>query len=122
MTQSMTRSRTTSLARRELLDLDSFARAASIQSDFARRLVVLGFVEARVGPGDELHFAPDQVAVAARMQRLRTGLALNYASLGLVADLLDRIAELERAARSPRKSQSTSRAESQPRTGGRSWT
>ena len=118
----MIQSTTTSLARSELLDLDSFARAASIHSDFARRLVALGFVEARVGSGGELRFARDQVAVAARMQRLRTGLALNYASLGLVADLLDRIAELERAARSPRNTQSPPRAESQPRTGGRSWT
>ena len=31
----------------------------------------------------------------ARIQRLRAGLGLNYAALGLVLDLLDRIAELE---------------------------
>ena len=31
----------------------------------------------------------------ARIQRLRSGLGLNYAALGLVLDLLDRIAELE---------------------------
>jgi hypothetical protein len=33
------------------------------------------------------------------MQRLRAGFALNYAALGLVIDLLDRIAVLEAAAR-----------------------
>ena len=35
----------------------------------------------------------------ARIQRLRAGFALNYASLSLVIDLLDRIAELEAAGR-----------------------
>jgi hypothetical protein len=33
------------------------------------------------------------------MQRLRAGFALNYAALGLVCDLLDRIAALEAAQR-----------------------
>ncbi|HEY8556739.1 MAG TPA: chaperone modulator CbpM, partial [Actinomycetes bacterium] len=32
----------------------------------------------------------------ARIQRLRTGLSLNYAAIGLVLDLLDRIDVLER--------------------------
>jgi hypothetical protein len=33
------------------------------------------------------------------LQRLRAGLALNYAALGVVVDLLDRIAVLEAALR-----------------------
>ena len=39
-----------------------------------------------------------ELAAVARIQRLRAGLALNYAALGLVLDLLDRI---ERAAKQP---------------------
>ena len=42
----------------------------------------------------------------ARVQRLRAGFALNYAAIGLVTDLLDRIAVLEAALRrrpAPRK-------------------
>jgi hypothetical protein len=35
------------------------------------------------------------------VQRLRAGLSLNYASIGLVLDLLDRIEELEAALRAP---------------------
>jgi hypothetical protein len=35
----------------------------------------------------------------ARVQRLRAGFGLNYAAIGLVTDLLDRIAVLEAAAR-----------------------
>ena len=33
----------------------------------------------------------------ARIRRLRAGLAINYTAVGLVIDLLDRIAELEAA-------------------------
>jgi hypothetical protein len=44
------------------------------------------------------------LAVIARVQRLRTGLGLNYAAIGLVLDLLDRIDELEMKSRSRRTS------------------
>jgi hypothetical protein len=33
------------------------------------------------------------------IQRLRSGLSLNYAAIGIVLDLLDRIAELEATVR-----------------------
>jgi hypothetical protein len=41
-----------------------------------------------------------QLARAARIVRLRAGLGLNYAAVGVVLDLLDRIEELETALRS----------------------
>jgi hypothetical protein len=108
-----------------LLDLQSFAAAAGLHPEFVLRLVSLGLIEAspvaspsgrpggRPGPGPgqgprpgsvqgatgELWFSPAQIAVAARIQRLRSGLALNYAALGLVMDLLDRVTELESALR-----------------------
>ena len=50
----------------------------------------------------ELWFAPSQVAVMGRVQRLRAGFGLNYAAVGLVTDLLDRIAVLEAALREAR--------------------
>jgi hypothetical protein len=37
------------------------------------------------------------------MQRLRAGFALNYAAIGLVTDLLDRIAVLEVALRAAQR-------------------
>jgi chaperone modulatory protein CbpM len=43
-----------------------------------------------------------------RIQRLRTGLGLNYAAIGLVLDLLDHIEELESASRRRRTSPWTS--------------
>ncbi|MFF9214788.1 chaperone modulator CbpM, partial [Streptomyces sp. NPDC014791] len=47
----------------------------------------------------EMSFEPSEVVHAARIQRLRTGLGLNYSAIGLVLDLLDRIEKLEAASR-----------------------
>ncbi|MCG5216013.1 chaperone modulator CbpM [Streptosporangium sp. KLBMP 9127] len=82
-----------------LLDLDSFAHATGLHPEVVRRLVALGVLEAVRDSRGEWCLPLSQVAVAARVRRLRAGLSLNYASLGLVIDLLDRIAELESALR-----------------------
>ncbi|GAA4586376.1 hypothetical protein GCM10023194_32380 [Planotetraspora phitsanulokensis] len=83
------------LARSPHLHLESFARATGLHPDLVRRLVVLGLIDAVPDPGGDLCFPISQLAAAGRLQRLHAGLAVNYASLGLVTDLLDRIAELE---------------------------
>jgi hypothetical protein len=93
---------TTVLVRRPVMTLDTFARASSLHPDLVRRFVALGLLEAHRGADGELCFAPAQLAAAARVQRLRSGLSLNYAALGLVLDLLDRIAALEAALRRTR--------------------
>ena len=49
-----------------------------------------------------LWFDPSQIAAMARIQRLHRELNLNYASLGLVIDLLDRIARARAVATAPR--------------------
>ncbi|MCG5218135.1 chaperone modulator CbpM [Streptosporangium sp. KLBMP 9127] len=90
---------TYALVRIRLLDLDSFAGATGLHPEVVRRLVALGLLDAAKGSRGELCFPLSQVAVAARIQRLHAGLSLNYAALGLVIDLLDRIAELETALR-----------------------
>jgi hypothetical protein len=46
-----------------------------------------------------LWFNPSQVKEMARIQRLRMSLNLSYCAIGLVVELLDRIAELEKAQR-----------------------
>jgi hypothetical protein len=81
------------------LDLESFARAANIHPDQARRLVTLGLIDAIRDSRGELWFAPTQIAAVARIERLRAGFSMNYAAVGLVIDLLDRIAVLEAALR-----------------------
>jgi chaperone modulatory protein CbpM len=104
------------LARPVRLDLEAFARATATHPDLIRRLVALGLVEADRDVAGRLWFPPDQLAVVARIQRLRAGFALNYAAVGLVIDLLDRITALETALRSADPRGGTGRP------GGRTWT
>ncbi|WP_084965490.1 chaperone modulator CbpM [Thermoactinospora rubra] len=81
------------------LDLESFARATGLHPQTISRLVALGLLEPVRDAGGRLCFPPSQVAEAARIQRLHEGLTINYAAIGLVIDLLDRIGELEAALR-----------------------
>jgi hypothetical protein len=82
---------------RERLGHEEFARRCGLHPELVRRLVALGVVPAVRDARGALWFAPAHVAAVARVQRLRATLPLNYAAVGLVADLLDRIAELETA-------------------------
>jgi chaperone modulatory protein CbpM len=88
-----------SLMRVSRLSLDSFAARAGMHPDLVRRLVALGLLEPFRDASGRLWFAAPQLRAAARIQRLRAGLSVNYAALGLVIDLLDRIEVLEAALR-----------------------
>jgi chaperone modulatory protein CbpM len=81
------------------LDLDHFAAATGMHPELVRKFVTLGILDATCDSAGGLWFPPGQVAAAARIQRLRAGFALNYAAIGLVTDLLDRIAALQTALR-----------------------
>ena len=85
------------------LSLDEFASAARLHPDLIRRLVALGIIDADRDPAGELWFSRGELAAVARVQRLRAGFALNYAAIGLVTDLLDRIAVLQAALRGARR-------------------
>jgi chaperone modulatory protein CbpM len=108
------------------LDLASFARVARLHPDLARRLVALGLIEADVDTAGELWFAPTQVARVARIRRLRAGLSINYAGLGVVLDLLDRVEQLQvalrRAERERRRDPPAAGGGSSSTSGGYSWT
>jgi chaperone modulatory protein CbpM len=90
---------TTALSRPPRLSLEAFSRAVGLHPDLVVRFVRLGLIEADRDASGALFFAPREIARTARIQRLHTGLSLNYAALGLVVDLLDRIAVLEAALR-----------------------
>jgi chaperone modulatory protein CbpM len=90
------------LARRPGLRLDTFSRRSRLHPDMVRRLVTLGLLRGQPDAVGELWFTTSDLAVVARIQRLRNGLGLNYAAIGLVLDLLDRIEELEMDSRSRR--------------------
>ncbi len=87
------------LARRPGLRVDDFARRCGLHPDMVRRLVALGLVSCQPDAGGDLRFEPSAVVTVGRIQRLRIGLGLNYAAIGLVLDLLDHIEELESASR-----------------------
>jgi chaperone modulatory protein CbpM len=96
------------LARPAELGLDAFARRCALHPDVIRRFVALGLLTCRPDAQGELWFHLSALLVVARIQRLRVGLGLNYAAIGLVLDLLDRIEELEAASRRRRTSRWTS--------------
>ncbi|MEU4898993.1 chaperone modulator CbpM [Streptomyces sp. NPDC044780] len=81
------------------LSLDTVAGRTGLHPELIRRFVALGLVDAERDAAGRLVFAPDAPAALGRVERLRTGLCLNYASIGLVLDLLDRINRLEAALR-----------------------
>ena len=77
------------------LPLEAFAAAAGLHPDLVARLVALGLVEVDTGPTGALGFSVNELATVARIRRLHDDLTLNYAAVGVVLDLLDRIDELE---------------------------
>ena len=83
------------LARRPLLSPEQFGRHSGLHPELVGRFVALGLLRAERDDAGRLWLRADQVTVVARIQRLRAGLSLNYAAIGLVMDLLDRIDELE---------------------------
>jgi len=95
------------MTRPSRLSLDRFARQAGLHPQLVEKFVALGLLDAERDATGALWFRPAALVTVARVQRLRAGLSLNYAAIGLVLDLLNRIDELEAASR---------------RTGSRRWT
>jgi chaperone modulatory protein CbpM len=82
------------------LSLDRLAQASGVHPQLIVRFLQLGLLDAKRDSSGRLWLDPDSVARVARVQRLHLQLSLNYAAIGLVLDLLDRIDELERRERS----------------------
>ena len=85
----------TTLVRTVRLGTSAVASATGIHPELLRRLVALGLVETETDARGELSFPPSVPIRIARIQRLHADLSLNYAAIGLVLDLLDRIDRLE---------------------------
>ena len=78
------------------------ARRSGLHPELVRRFVALGLVDADTRRRGGCGSTPTPRRSLARIQRLHAGLCLNYAAIGLVLDLLDRIEPLEAAAARPR--------------------
>lgn len=87
------------LAPTRALTLETVASRSGLHPDLVRRFVALSLLDATRDARGELLFPLDTPATIARIQRLRAGLCLNYAAIGLVLDLLDHIDALEAALR-----------------------
>jgi chaperone modulatory protein CbpM len=77
------------------LSTEELARRSGLHPDLLRRFVALGLLQVTRDAGGRLWFPPSQLAAVARIQRLLSGLSLNYAAVGLVIELLDQIRALE---------------------------
>ncbi|SEF24550.1 MerR HTH family regulatory protein [Amycolatopsis pretoriensis] len=91
------------LVRPARLDLETVAARTGLHPELLRRFAALGLVESTPDANGRPCFPPSTVARLARIQRLRTTLSVNYAAIGLVLDLLDRIDVLEARVRSHRR-------------------
>ena len=88
------------IVRPSRLSVDDFAGRTGLHPEQVRRYVALGLLPATRDAGGRTRLDPREVATVGRIERLRAGLSLNYAAIGLVLDLLDRIQTLEAALRS----------------------
>lgn len=82
----------------EVLDLTSLARMCDIHPDMVHRFVVLGIIEP-VSQKPELEFDTSAVLRIRRTIRMRRDLGVNYASAGLILDLLDEMDALREKVR-----------------------
>ena len=82
------------------LSVGRLAQQTGVHPQLLLRFIELGLLDAERDSSGRLWLAPNAAVTVARVQRLHLGLSLNYAAIGLVLDLLDRIDELERRDRS----------------------
>lgn len=87
------------LALPDRMSLETVARRADLHPELVQRFIALGLLDTARDASGRVWFTPDDVITLARIQRLRAGLALNYAAIGLVLDLLRRLERLELARR-----------------------
>ena len=80
----------------DLLSISELAERCELHPDLVRRFVQLGLIEEAV----EEFFQPEVALRVQRILRLRRDLGVNYAGVGVVLDLLDRIEILEARLRS----------------------
>jgi chaperone modulatory protein CbpM len=86
-----------------------FARRSGVHPEQLHRLFALGLLRATPEAGGRLSFPIGELAAVGRIERLRTELSINYAALGLVVELLDRIGRLELALRRQRATHDATR-------------
>ncbi|GAA2540268.1 chaperone modulator CbpM [Pseudonocardia hydrocarbonoxydans] len=86
-----------------------FARRSGLHPEQLHRLFALGLLRAVPDADGGLAFPLGELAEVRRIERLRAELPVNYAAVGLIVELLDRIGRLESALRMQRAAQEATR-------------
>nr|WP_238589794.1 chaperone modulator CbpM [Pseudonocardia sp. AL041005-10] len=86
-----------------------FARRSGVHPEHLHRLFALGLLRATPDTDGRLCVPAGELTAVRRIERLRSGLPVNYAALGLIVELLDRIGRLETALRTQRAAHDTTR-------------
>jgi hypothetical protein len=81
--------------RRARLDLAAAAAKSGLHPDLVERFVDLGLLPWTTDAAGRVWFTPEAPEQIRRIVRLHADLALNYAAIALVLDLLERIESLE---------------------------
>lgn len=84
----------------DLLKADDLARSTGLRIEMIRRLYRLGLFDAEEMDDGEPLFSPGTLYRVQRTVRLRRDLGISWHSMGLVADLLERVEALEAHIRS----------------------
>ncbi|HYA02566.1 MAG TPA: chaperone modulator CbpM [Syntrophobacteria bacterium] len=79
----------------EMLTLEEISRLVDLHPEMVVRLVDLGLVDPEVGEPEWL-FRDTAVPIVWKIMRLHRDLGINWAGIGVVLDLLERIEGLER--------------------------
>ena len=85
----------TELPTRKTLSLEELSRLVDLHPEMVLRLVDLGLVDPEQGAPEWL-FQEAAVPRIWKIRRLHRDLGINWAGIGVVLDLLDRIDDLER--------------------------
>jgi DNA-binding transcriptional MerR regulator len=81
--------------RRARLDLGAAAALSGLHPDLVERFVDLGLLPLTTDATGRVWFTPEAPEQIRRIVRLHADLALNYAAIALVLELLERIEALE---------------------------
>lgn len=82
--------------RADVLNLTELASASGVHPDLLRRFVHLGLLDPIDDTGlEELFFEASAVYVVRKILRLRRDLGINYAGIGVVLELMNRVEQLE---------------------------
>ena len=82
--------------RRNLMPLEEAARQLGLHPDMVRRFLDFGLLEPAEVIGADVMLDPPALRRIAVIQRLRHDLGINFAGIGVILELLDRIDSLQR--------------------------